>query len=260
MNGLNIIDTHAHLYLEEFSSDQEAVVKNAQEEGVTRIYMPNIDAESIDPMLEMERKYPGYCIPMMGLHPCYVHKEAATPLKMIEEWLEKRKFAAIGEVGLDYYWDKTNAEEQKLAFERQVQWAQELDLPIIIHSRKSLDDCIAIIKKYQNGKLKGIFHCFSGSLEEARRIEGLGFLMGIGGVLTYKNAGLKEVVKDISMDHLVLETDAPYLTPVPYRGKRNEPSYLRYVLEALADAKELTTEEVASKTSENAIKLFGQSI
>lgn len=257
MQGL--IDTHAHIYAEEFIEDIDVMISSAKKAGIGRIYMPNIDAESIMPMLKIEASYPEYCFPMMGLHPCYVGTEPERSLTIVEEWLGKRSFCAIGEVGLDYYWDKTNAEEQKFAFERQLQWAQELDVPIIIHSRKSLDDCIEIIKKYQKGKLRGIFHCFSGSLEESKRIEGLGFLMGIGGVITYKNAGLKEVVKHISINNLVLETDAPYLTPVPYRGKRNEPAYIQFIAEALADAKEIAVEEVSSITSQNAMKLFGHS-
>lgn len=257
MRGL--IDTHAHIYAEEFDEDIDSAIISAKEAGIQRIYMPNIDTESIMPMLKLEASYPDYCFPMMGLHPCYVGTEPESSLAIVEEFLGKRSFCAIGEVGLDYYWDKTNAEEQKSAFERQVQWAEELDLPIIIHSRKSLDDCIQIIKKYQNGKLRGIFHCFSGSLEEARRIQDLGFLMGIGGVLTYKNAGLKEVVKDIDMKHLVLETDAPYLTPVPYRGKRNEPAYIKLIAEALAQAKQIAVADAASITSQNALNLFGHS-
>ncbi len=255
-----LIDTHAHMYAEEFSTDISIVIESAQKEGIQQIYMPNIDVDSIAPMLRLEASYPGYCIPMMGLHPCYVQQDASSALKTINEWLDKRKFSAVGEIGLDYHWDKSNIDIQKQAFEQQVIWAKELDVPIIIHSRKSLDDCISIIKKHQHGKLKGIFHCFSGSLEEAKKIEGLGFLMGIGGVITYKNAGVKEVVRHISIESLVLETDAPYLTPVPFRGKRNEPAYLTYILETLAEAKEMAKEIVADQTTQNALKLFGHSI
>lgn len=257
MQGL--IDTHAHIYAEEFNEDLSRMIAAARKAGVARIYMPNIDTESIIPMLELETAYPDYCFPMMGLHPCYVGTQPEKSLSVVEEWLKKRSFYAIGEVGLDYHWDKSNQAQQILAFEQQIQWAIELKLPIIIHSRKSLEDCIKLIKKYQKGNLKGIFHCFSGSVEEARKIESLGFLMGIGGVVTYKNAGLKEVIKSISIDHLVLETDAPYLTPVPYRGQRNEPAYLAIVAQAVADAKEMPLEEVASTTSQNALKLFGHS-
>jgi TatD DNase family protein len=255
-----MIDTHAHIYAEEYKEDIPQVIEAARRAGVERIYMPNIDADSIAPMFEMEAAYPGYCIPMMGLHPCYVQQDASGTLSLVKQWLEKRKFAAIGEVGLDYHWDKSNIDIQKQAFEQQVIWAAELDLPVIIHSRKSLDDCISIINKHQRGQLKGIFHCFSGSLEEAKRIEGLGFLMGMGGVITYKNAGVKEVVKHIPIESLVLETDAPYLTPVPFRGKRNEPGYLSYIAETLAEAKEMSVEAVAVETTQNALNLFGHSV
>jgi TatD DNase family protein len=254
-----LIDTHAHIYADEFKDDINEVIESAKKASIARIYMPNIDVESIDPMLQLEALFPGYCVPMMGLHPCYVQSDATAALKTIKSWLEKRSFAAIGEVGLDYHWDKSNIDIQKQVFEQQVIWAKELDLPIIIHSRKSLEDCISIIKKHQDGNLKGIFHCFSGSLEEAKKIEGLGFLMGIGGVITYKNAGVKEVVKYIPIESLVLETDAPYLTPVPFRGKRNEPAYLTYLLDILAEAKEIAKEIVADQTTQNALKLFGHS-
>ena len=255
-----LIDTHAHIYAEEFKDDISSIIDSAQRSGVEKIYMPNIDEESIGPMLQLEASYPGFCTPMMGLHPCYVQQDASAALRTIKNWLDTRKFSAIGEVGLDYHWDRSNMEIQKEAFELQVIWAKELNLPVVIHSRKSLDDCISIIKKHQAGQLKGIFHCFSGSLEEAKRIEGLGFLMGIGGVITYKNAGVKEVVRHIPLESLVLETDAPYLTPAPYRGKRNEPAYLTYILEALAEAKEMAKETIAEETTQNALKLFGHSI
>ena len=260
MHPCRLIDTHAHIYLDEFLTDNQQFIESAKASGVEKIFMPNIDLGSIEPMLGMEEKYPDICFPMMGLHPCYVQQDATVALQKIKEWLDKRSFSAIGEVGLDYHWDKSNIDIQKQAFEQQVIWAMELNLPIVIHSRKSLDDCISIIKEHQNGALKGIFHCFSGSLEEAKKIEGLGFLMGIGGVITYKNAGVKEVVKHIPLESLVLETDAPYLTPVPYRGKRNEPAYLTYILETLAEAKEMAKEIVAEQTTQNALKLFGHSI
>ena len=260
MSDLKLIDTHAHIYSDEYKDDNQLVINMATEAGVRKIFMPNIDLESIDPMLEMERKYPDICHAMMGLHPCYIKEGSPDTLKIIEDWLSNRKFCAIGEAGLDYHWDKSNMDEQKKAFEQQIIWAKELRLPLVIHSRKSMDDCIALIRKHQNGNLRGVFHCFSGSLEEAKKIEDLGFYMGIGGVITYKNAGLKEVVKHIPNELLLLETDAPYLPPVPYRGKRNEPAYLTYIVEALADAKELSKEEIAQQTTENALKLFGQTI
>ena len=260
MSDLKLIDTHAHIYSDEYKDDNQLVINMATEAGVRKIFMPNIDLESIEPMLEMERRYPDICHAMMGLHPCYVKEGSPDTLKIIEDWLSNRKFCAIGEAGLDYHWDKSNMDEQKKAFEQQIIWAKELRLPLVIHSRKSMDDCIALIMKHQNGDLKGIFHCFSGSIEEARRIENLGFLMGIGGVITYKNAGLKEVVQHIDLSHLVLETDAPYLPPVPHRGSRNEPAYIPIIAQALADAKNISIEVVAAKTTENALKLFGQTV
>ena len=260
MSSYRLIDTHAHIYLDEFESDNQLFIDRAIQSGVEKIFMPNIDIASIEPMLGMEEKYPDICYPMMGLHPCYVQQDATAALETVKAWLYKRKFWAVGEIGLDYHWDKSNIDLQKQAFEQQVIWAKELNLPIVIHSRKSLDDCISIIKKHQDGKLKGIFHCFSGSMEEAKRIQDLGFLMGIGGVITYKNAGVKEVVKHIPLEYLVLETDAPYLTPVPFRGKRNEPAYLTYIVETLAEAKGMAKEMVAEQTTQNALKLFGHSV
>ncbi|MBP6688207.1 MAG: TatD family hydrolase [Lacibacter sp.] len=253
---MQIIDTHTHLYLEEFQPDIEDVLIRARAEGVTRFYLPNVDSSSIDDLLKLEDKHPE-CIAMMGLHPCYVKENVADELKLVEEWLKKRPFAAVGEIGLDYYWDKTFVAEQKDAFRKQINWAMELNLPIVIHSRDSMQDCIDIVKEHQNGNLLGIFHCFGGSPEEAKQIMDLGFLMGIGGVVTYKKSGLVEILPSISLEYLVLETDAPYLTPVPFRGKRNEPSYLKYVVDKIAEAMNIPVEEIAKQTTLNAQKLFG---
>lgn len=253
---MEIIDTHTHLYLEDFQADIEDVLTHAQAEGVTRFYLPNVDSSTIDDLLKLEQKHPE-CIAMMGLHPCSVKENVADELKLVEEWLRKRPFAAVGEIGLDYYWDKTFVAEQKDAFRKQINWALELNLPIVIHSRDSMQDCIDLVKEQQNGKLRGIFHCFGGSLEEAKQIMDLGFLMGIGGVVTYKKSGLVEVLPSIPLEYLVLETDAPYLTPVPFRGKRNEPSYLKYVVTKMADAMNIPVEEIAAQTTRNAQKLFG---
>ncbi|NCU06293.1 MAG: TatD family hydrolase [Chitinophagaceae bacterium] len=256
---MQIIDTHTHLYLEEFQADIDEVLTRARAEGVTRFYLPNVDSSSIPDLLKLEEQYPGECVAMMGLHPCYVKENAADELKLVEEWLKKRPFAAVGEIGLDYYWDKTFAAEQKDAFRKQINWASELNLPIVIHSRDSMQDCIDIVKEHQNGKLRGIFHCFGGSAEEAKQIMDLGFLMGIGGVVTYKKSGLAEVLSSIPLEYLVLETDAPYLTPVPFRGKRNEPSYLKYVVDKMSEAMTISVEEIAAGTTSNAQKLFGSS-
>ncbi|HLO37254.1 MAG TPA: TatD family hydrolase, partial [Lacibacter sp.] len=184
-------------------------------------------------------------------------ENVAYELTLVEEWLRKRPFAAVGEIGLDYYWDKTFVTHQKDAFRKQINWALELNMPIVIHSRDSMQDCIDMVKEEQNGKLRGIFHCFGGTLEEAKQIMDLGFLMGIGGVVTYKKSGLAEVLPSIPLEYLVLETDAPYLTPVPFRGKRNEPSYLKYVVTKMAEAMNISVEEIAKQTTLNAQKLFG---
>lgn len=254
---MHITDTHTHLYLEDFKGDIDEIIQRAMAEGVAKFYLPNIDSSSIDDLLRLEEKYPDNCIAMMGLHPCSVKENYRDELKLVEEWLKKRPFAAVGEIGLDFYWDKTFTKEQKEAFQLQIEWALQHNLPIVIHSRNSLQDCIDIVKQNQNGNLKGIFHCFGGSIEEAKQIMDLGFLMGIGGVVTYKKAGLSEVLKEIPVTHLVLETDAPYLTPVPFRGKRNEPAYLKHVIEKIADAKGVSPFEIIEATTTNAQNLFG---
>lgn len=256
---MQIIDTHTHLYLEEFQADIDEVLNRARAEGVCRFYLPNVDSSSITDLLKLEEQYPEEVIAMMGLHPCYVKENVLDELKLVEEWLQKRPFAAVGEIGLDYYWDKTFVTEQKQAFRQQMDWALELNLPIVIHSRESMQDCIDLVREKQNGQLRGIFHCFGGSADEAKEIIDLGFLMGIGGVITYKKSGLAEILPSIPLEHLVLETDAPYLTPVPFRGKRNEPSYLKYVVDKMAEALNISVEELAKQTTQNAQKLFGSS-
>ncbi len=252
-----LIDTHTHLYVKAFKNDIDPVISRAREAGVGRFYLPAIDSSETVSLLHLEEKYPGICIAMMGLHPCSVKEDMEAELKNVEDWLSKRKFVAVGEIGLDYYWDKTFIDQQKQAFHRQIEWALHYDIPIVIHSRNSIDDCLEIVGQHQKGKLKGIFHCFTESLDSAQKIMDLGFYMGIGGVLTYKNSGLAEVVRDIPMEYLVLETDAPYLTPVPFRGKRNESSYIKYVAEKLADVKGISLEDVAKITTTNAEKIFG---
>lgn len=251
-----IIDTHCHLYSEEFSGDIEDVVKRANAEGVGKFYLPAIDSEHTNAMLNVEKNFPGKCIAMMGLHPCYVKENYKEELDAVSQWLAKRKFAAIGEIGLDFYWDKTFTDEQYEAFRLQIEWALQYDLPIVIHTRNAMQETINIVKEYVPRGLKGIFHCFSGSIESAREIIKAGFLLGIGGVLTYKKAGLAEVLEQVNLEHIVLETDAPYLTPVPFRGKRNESSYLKYIIEKLAEVKKVSVEEIAAVTTANAEKIF----
>ncbi|MFN6038352.1 MAG: TatD family hydrolase [Bacteroidota bacterium] len=232
-----IIDTHAHLYADEFSSDSEEMIGRAKAAGVEKIILPNIDLNSTESMLQLIEKYPEICFPAMGLHPTSVSSNYKKDLQIIYEYFDKRKFIAVGESGIDLYWDKTFEAEQEDAFRIQLQWAKEKNLPIIIHTRKSFEQVIRCVKDFK-GNVSGIFHCFSGSYEEAQRIISIGnFKMGIGGVLTYKNSGLPEVIEKIDLQHLVLETDAPYLPPVPYRGKRNETSYILKVAEKLAEIK-----------------------
>ena len=250
-----LIDTHAHLYAKQFDEDRAAMIDRAIEKGVEKFYLPNIDSESIEGMLQLEKDYPDRCFPMMGLHPCSVKENFEEELKIVEQWLGKRKFSAVGEIGTDLYWDKTFYEQQKKAFIRQVEWAIDLDLPIIIHCRESMDLTIDLVQPYK-GKLRGIFHCFGGSLEQAQKIMDLDFLMGIGGVLTFKKAKLDEVIKDIPLEYLVLETDSPYLAPKPFRGKRNESAYVRIVAEKMAEAKSCSLEEIAKVTSKNSDNLF----
>lgn len=250
-----LIDTHTHLYLKQFDDDREEVIERAEEAGIKKFFLPNIDSQSIDSMLKMEIDFPDKCFAMMGLHPCSVKENYEEELRIVENWLQKRKFCAIGEIGIDLYWDKSFFEQQKKSFLTQVEWAIDLQLPIVIHCRESIDIVIDLLQPYK-GKVKGIFHCFGGTVEQAKRIMDLGFLMGIGGVLTFKKAKLDEVIQEIPLECLVLETDSPYLAPAPYRGKRNESSYVKIVAEKMAEAKNITLEEVAKVTTNNALNLF----
>lgn len=253
---MNLIDTHAHIYSSKFDSDRDQVIEEIIQSGVERIYMPNVDVETIDRMLECESRYGDLCIPMMGLHPCDVKDDFEKQLSIMEDWLNKRSFSAVGEIGTDLYWDKTTFDIQKEALEIQLGWAKAKGLPVVLHCRESIDQTIEIIENAQNGTLTGIFHCFTGTLAQAKKITELGFLLGIGGVATYKNGGLDQVLPFIGLDHLVLETDAPYLAPVPFRGKRNTPAYLPYIAERVGDLLEISSAEVALKTKENALRLF----
>lgn len=255
--GMILIDTHTHLYVEEFKNDVAEVIARAKAEGVAKFYLPGIDSTEIAGMLALEEQYPGSCVAMMGLHPCYVKENYLEELQVVKDWLEKRSFAAVGEIGLDYYWDTQFKEQQQEAFRMQMEWALEKGMPIVIHTRNAMQETIEMVKPFAARGLKGVFHCFSGSYESAEQITRMGFMLGIGGVLTYKNAGLGEVLARIGMEHLVLETDSPYLTPVPFRGKRNESSYLKYVVAKLSDVKQLPEAEVAAITTANAQRLFG---
>jgi TatD DNase family protein len=252
-----LTDTHTHLYSAEFETDCDAMIKRCIDAGVSRLFLPNIDVQSIQPMLNLVWQYPENMFPMMGLHPCSVDEHVEAHLFQIQKWFKKRKFYAVGEIGLDYYWSLDFKDQQILAFKKQIQWAIQQDLPIVIHSRNSTPDCIAILEEMKHPKLRGIFHCFSGNAEEATKIVNLGFYLGIGGVLTYKNSGLDVAIADISLKHIVLETDSPYLAPAPHRGKRNESAYLIMIADKLAKIKSISLSEVAEITTRNSYSIFG---
>lgn len=252
------IDTHTHLYDEQLTVEENTMIQRAIDAGVTKMYMPNCDSTTIDSMLRIASKWQDNCFPMMGLHPCYVKDNYLFELALVEKYLSEQKFCAVGEIGLDYYWDMTHVLQQAIAFEQQIDWALQYDLPIVIHSRESTQDCIDIVKRKQNGKLKGIFHCFSGSIEQAKQVIDTGLYLGIGGVVTYKKSNLPDIIKEIGLQHIVLETDAPYLAPVPHRGKRNESSYIPIIAEKIAEAAETDIKTVARITTANAEKIFGK--
>jgi TatD DNase family protein len=254
---MTFIDTHCHLYLDEFAQDIEETVQRAENEGVKKFFLPSIDQETFSSVLQLEERFPGKCHAMAGLHPCSVKGSFRQELDFVKDQLAMRRFAAVGEIGLDFYWDRTFEKEQYEAFRVQLDWALDHDLPVVIHSRQSMAETIFTVKEKQHGKLKGIFHCFNDTLQFATEIIDLGFYLGIGGVLTYKNSKLPDVLQQIDLSHMVLETDAPYLTPVPFRGKRNESSYLKFVAARLAEVKSTGVEEVARITTMNAGKIFG---
>lgn len=251
-----MIDTHCHLYVEELMPEIDAVLCRAQKAGIDKFYLPAIDSGTTAAMLKLEEMYPGKCMAMIGLHPCSVNEQYREELDHIHRLLQQRRFAAIGETGLDFYWDTTYKTEQYLALEKQIEWALEYKLPLVLHTRNAMQETIDVVKKYKGTGLKGIFHCFGGTLHEAEQIIACDFLLGIGGVVTYKKSTLPEVLASIDMKHIVLETDAPYLAPVPYRGKRNESSYMVETAKKLAEIKNISYEEADVITTANAEKLF----
>ena len=251
-----LVDTHTHIYLDQFDEDRAEMMQRAKENGVEKFYLPNIDSTSIEAMLKLEKENPETCFAMMGLHPCSVKENYKEELAIVKEWLDKRSFCAIGEIGIDLHWDASTLEIQIEAFRTQINWAKKLDLPIVIHSRKSTQEVLEVLRAEKDEKLRGIFHCFGGSAEEAQQIIDLGFYLGIGGVLTFKKSGLDKTMEEVSLENVVLETDAPYLAPTPYRGKRNESSYVKLVAEKLADVKGISLEEVTKITTRNAALIF----
>lgn len=251
------IDTHTHLFSDAFDEDRNEMIQRAIASGVTQMLLPNIDVASIEPMYALCNQYPENCFPMMGLHPGYVGENWEKDLDFIENALFTRKNVAVGEIGMDLYWDKSFVEQQAKVFKKQVEWAKQLKLPVVIHAREAFDEIFEIVDELNDERLSGVFHCFTGNLDQAKKIESYGgFKLGIGGVLTYKKAGLDEVLKDVPLEMLVLETDSPYLPPTPHRGKRNESAYLLHVAEKLADVKQVSLKEVAEVTSMNAKQLF----
>lgn len=250
-------DTHCHLYAEEFNPDRETVIQAAIAKGVERLFLPNVDLDSIDGMESICRKFPKNCFPMIGLHPCSVQSDYKKTLSQLKQQLDLRKYVAIGEIGIDLYWDKSTKDIQIAALEEQINWAEEFNLPIVLHTRESINETINIIRGLRKEKLTGVFHCFSGTLQQAEQIIDMGFYLGIGGVVTFKNATLAEIVKSIPISSIVLETDAPYLAPVPFRGKRNESGYILEIASKISEIKGINIAQIAKITTENSVKLFG---
>jgi len=249
-------DSHTHIYSEEFGTDQVGAVQRALDKGVSRLYMPNIDSSSVVPMLELADRFPESCFPMMGLHPTSVKTDYKDELKQIEKYLAKRPYAAIGEIGIDLYWDKTYIREQKEVFALQLRWAREMSLPVVIHSRESFAEIFEVLEREQDGSLSGVFHSFTGNEEDAKRALSFRFMLGINGIVTFKNSTLPTVLRSVSPEKLLIETDSPYLSPVPYRGKRNESAYLLHTAGFLAGLYSMQVEEFARITTNNALSLF----
>ncbi|MFA6402242.1 MAG: TatD family hydrolase [Salinivirgaceae bacterium] len=254
---MEFIDTHAHLYAEEFVSDKKEVIQRAINEGVTKIVLPAIDSKHHQSMITMAEQNAGVLFPLIGLHPTSVNSDYKKELSIIENYLSQRSlFYGIGEIGIDLYWDKTHFKEQLDAFVTQVKWAIEMDWPIVIHTRESFNEVCDALEPLVIHSLKGIFHCFGGTFEEANRINKIGFMLGIGGIATFKNSPLSHVLKQVELNHIVLETDSPYLAPVPYRGKRNESSYIKLVAKQLATIYQVPIEKIATQTTDNALRVF----
>ena len=259
MNKLNplFIDSHTHLYSDSFEEDRDEMIRRALDSGVQKMLLPNIDVSSIDGMLDLEKKYPDNCFPMMGLHPTSVNEDWEEQLRVVEKHLFSRKFIAVGEIGIDLYWETTFKEQQTQAFIRQIEWAKQLQIPIVIHARNSFPEIFEVLDEHNDERLKGVFHCFTGTIEDAHRVQSYGgFLFGIGGVVTFKKSGLDEVVRQLPLEELILETDSPYLAPAPNRGKRNESANIPHIAEKLSDIFEISVAQIAEVTTKNAEELF----
>ncbi len=252
-----LTDTHTHLYYETDETKRAGLITRCENNGVRRLFLPNVDAGSVPKVFALTAAFPGMCYPMLGLHPCSVKEGWEAELDSIKQAIHQHKIFAVGEIGIDLYWDKTTLPAQVAAFKTQIAWAKTLRLPIVIHCRDAFDEVFEVLEQERDEYLRGIFHCFTGSLEQANKVIGLGFYLGIGGVVTYKNSGLDKVAAQISLNHIVLETDSPYLTPVPYRGKPNESSYLTFVAEKVAELHQVSVETVANVTTENSRLIFG---
>ena len=252
-----LTDTHTHIYYEADAAELTAKMQRCLDAGVSRLFLPNVDSASIPMVMGLAAQYPANCFPMLGLHPCDVKENFKEELQSIYEAIPQQKIYAIGEIGIDLYWDKTTLEIQIEAFKTQISWAKSMNLPIVIHCREAFDEVYRVLLEEQDDQLRGIFHCFTGTLEQAQKIIDLGFYLGIGGVVTYKNSGLDAVVAQLPLSHLVLETDSPYLTPVPFRGKPNESSYLVHIAQKVADLHQMPLGELAALTTENSRKIFG---
>jgi TatD DNase family protein len=255
--NVEYIDTHAHLYEEDFLQDQAQVMDRLVQAGVSKVLMPNLDVYTIEPMLKLEARYPAICRAMIGLHPCHIQADFQQQLYEMETWLSKHTFIAMGEIGIDLYRDTSYQAQQQEALEIQLSWAKQYKLPVALHIRQAFAETMHLLEKHQDGTLQGVVHCFSGTLAEAQQVIALGLYLGIGGIVTFKNAGLAALIAQIDLQHLVLETDSPYLAPVPYRGTRNEPAYLPYIAATIADAHQVDVLQVAAITTANAKHAFG---
>jgi TatD DNase family protein len=253
---MRLIDTHTHIYLPEFDTDRDEVINRAIENGISKLFMPNIDVQSVDQMLSVENRYPGICFPMIGLHPTSVKDDYLIQLDSIEKSFREHRYIGIGEIGIDLYWDKTYLNEQIIALRRQISFAVEHGLPVVIHSRDSFSEVFSVLEEYRGSGIRGVLHAFTGGTEEVEKAASLGLKLGIGGIVTFKNSGLDKVIRETDPGNLILETDSPYLAPTPYRGKRNESSYIRLINRKVADIFGMTEEKTAELTYLNSLELF----